>query len=109
MISTRDWVDAVVHLAETDTVSGPVNLCCEQVPTNAEFTRELAHQVHRPAFFRVPLRRSCAPLPGEMAPELLGSVNAYPQPCWTAGSCSATPTSAPCCARGWTPQQLTHR
>ena len=28
MISTRDWVDAVIHLAETDSVSGPVNLCC---------------------------------------------------------------------------------
>ena len=55
LISTRDWVDAVVHLAESDTAQGPFNLCCEQVPTNEELTRALAHQVNRPAFFRVPV------------------------------------------------------
>src|SRR6478736_1471997 len=48
MISARDWVDAVIHLAETESVSGPVNLSCERVPTNAELTRELARLVHRP-------------------------------------------------------------
>lgn len=77
MISTRDWVDAVVHLAETDAASGAFNLCCEQAPTNKEFTRELAHQVNRPAFVRVPafvLR----PAAGPMANELLGSVNCVP-------------------------------
>ena len=77
LISARDWVDAVVHLAESDTAQGPFNLCCEQVPTNEELTRALAHQVNRPAFFRVPsvVLRTAA---GEMAPELLNSVNAYP-------------------------------
>ncbi len=77
MISTRDWVDAVVHLAESETAQGPFNLCCEQAPTNEEFTRELAHQLHRPAFLRVPafvLR----PAAGQMANELLGSVNCVP-------------------------------
>jgi len=77
MISTRDWVDAVVHLAESD-LSGPFNLCTERAPTNAELTRELGHQVHRPAFFRVPafvLR----PAAGAMANELLGSVNCVPK------------------------------
>ncbi|MET0999966.1 MAG: DUF1731 domain-containing protein, partial [Marmoricola sp.] len=77
MISARDWVDAVIHLAETDSAHGPFNLCCEKAPTNEELTRELAHQVHRPAFFRVPafvLR----PAAGEMANELLGSVNCVP-------------------------------
>ena len=76
MISTRDWVDAVVHLAESD-LSGPFNLCTERAPTNQELTRELAHQVHRPAFFRVPafvLR----PAAGQMANEILGSVNCVP-------------------------------
>lgn len=78
LISTRDWVDAVIHLAETPSASGPFNLCCERVPTNAELTRELARQVHRPAVLPVPapvLRR----VAGEMAPELLNSVNSYPQ------------------------------
>ena len=78
IISTRDWVDAVIHIAGTESISGPVNLCCEQVPTNAELTRELAHQVHRPAFFHVPapaIRLAAGP----MAPEALGSVRVVPQ------------------------------
>ena len=78
MMSTRDWVDAVIHVAETDSVSGPVNLCCERVPTNAELTSELARQVHRPAFLHVPapVIRVAA---GPMAPEALGSVRVVPQ------------------------------
>ncbi|MEQ6901801.1 TIGR01777 family oxidoreductase [Nocardioides sp. YIM 152588] len=77
MISLRDWVGAVAHLAEHPTASGPVNLCCEQAPTNAEFTRELARQLHRPAFAFVPspvLRVGA----GQMAPELLGSLRVVP-------------------------------
>jgi uncharacterized protein (TIGR01777 family) len=76
MISTRDWVDAVVHLAESD-LSGPVNLCSERAPTNQEFTRELASQLHRPAFFRVP-EFVLRPAAGPAANELLGSVNCVP-------------------------------
>lgn len=77
MISTRDWVDAVVYLAESEAAAGPVNLCCAKTPTNEEFTRELAHQVRRPAFFRVPAF-ALRPAAGEMANELLGSVNSRP-------------------------------
>jgi uncharacterized protein (TIGR01777 family) len=78
MISLRDWVAAVTFLAEHDDVSGPVNLCCTQTPTNAEFTRQLARLVHRPAFFTVPAA-VLRPAAGRMAPELLGSVRAVPQ------------------------------
>ena len=77
MISARDWVDAVIHLAESETASGPFNLCCAKAPTNQELTHELARQVSRPAFFRVPafvLR----PAAGQMANELLGSINCVP-------------------------------
>jgi len=84
VISRRDWVDAVVFLAEGDGVSGPVNLCCPETPTNAEFTQALARAVHRPAFLPAPafvLR----PAAGRMAPELLGSVNARPQALLDAG------------------------
>jgi len=73
MISTRDWVDAVMHLADSE-ISGPVNLCAERAPTNAEFTRELAHQLHRPAFLRAPAF-VIRPAAGPAAGELLGSVN----------------------------------
>ncbi len=77
MLSLRDWVGGVAHLAEHDSVSGPVNLICPKPPTNAEFTEELAHQLSRPSFANVPGRliRLGA---GRMSDELLGSVNARP-------------------------------
>jgi uncharacterized protein (TIGR01777 family) len=77
MTSLRDWVGAVVHLAEHPDASGPFNLCLPQAPTNAEFTEALASAVRRPAFVPVP-----APViriaGGKMAPELLGSLNVRP-------------------------------
>ena len=77
MISLRDWVGGVVHLAEHATASGAFNLCCPETPTNGEYTRELAHQLHRPAFATVPaaVLKVAA---GKMAPELLGSLNVVP-------------------------------
>jgi uncharacterized protein (TIGR01777 family) len=77
MISLRDWVDSVVHLAEHDDAAGPFNLCCPQTPTNAEFTEALAAQVHRPAFVAAPAFAIRAGA-GRMAPELLGSLNVVP-------------------------------
>jgi uncharacterized protein (TIGR01777 family) len=84
MVSLRDWVGVVAFLATADGVSGPVNLCCEQTPTNREFTRTLADAVHRPAFLKVPAA-VLRPAAGAMAPELLGSVNARPQVLLDAG------------------------
>ena len=103
MISTRDWVDAVVHLAEHD-LSGPFNLCTERAPTNEEFTRELASQVHRPAFFRVPtvvLR----PAAGEMANELLGSVNCVPAALQASGFVHQDPDVAAVLREGLSPSR----
>jgi uncharacterized protein (TIGR01777 family) len=77
MISLRDWVGAVVHLAEHPTASGPFNLCCPQQPTNAEFTQALAKAVHRPAIAVAP-RAAIRVGAGRMAPELLGSFNVRP-------------------------------
>ncbi|ANH39294.1 Epimerase family protein [Nocardioides dokdonensis FR1436] len=84
MISLRDWVDAVVHLAEHESASGAFNLCCETTPTNAEFTDTLASAVQRPSFATVPapLLRVAA---GKMAPELLGSLNVRPAALLAAG------------------------
>ena len=77
MVSLRDWVGSVVHLAEHESASGPFNICCPQTPTNAEFTQALAKAVRRPAIAFVP-----SPLltlgAGKMAPELLGSLNVRP-------------------------------
>src|SRR4051794_8185305 len=77
MISLHDWVAAALHLAEHPGVSGPFNLCCPRTPTNAEFTAELARQLHRPSFATVP--RAALTAAGPMAPELLGSLNAVPE------------------------------
>jgi uncharacterized protein (TIGR01777 family) len=84
MISARDWVDAVIHLAESATAQGPFNLCCAKAPTNAELTAELAHQLNRRAVLPVPafvLRRAA----GQMSDELLGSVNCVPSALVTSG------------------------
>ncbi|GCD88670.1 TIGR01777 family oxidoreductase [Nocardioides sp. LS1] len=84
MVSLRDWVGGVVHLAEHDDAHGPFNLCCPRTPTNAEFTKTLARLLHRPAFAFAPaavLRVGA----GEMAPELLGSLNVRPAALQSAG------------------------
>lgn len=77
MISLRDWVGAVAFLLESRDVSGAFNLCCPDTPTNAEFTVALAKAVRRPALLTAPGPVLSA-LAGELAPELLGSVNARP-------------------------------
>lgn len=101
MISLADWVAAVTFLAEHEEVDGPVNLCCPTTPTNAEFTRELARLVHRPAVFAVPsiLLRPAA---GEMAPELLGSIRGVPQTLLDAGFRFGDPDVAAVLASGLT-------
>jgi uncharacterized protein (TIGR01777 family) len=78
MVSLRDWLAAVVHLAEHAEAQGRFNICCPETPTNAEFTRALARAVGRPAFLPLPataIRIGAGPL----APELLGSVNLVPE------------------------------
>ncbi|KQV69651.1 hypothetical protein ASC64_07365 [Nocardioides sp. Root122] len=77
MISLRDWIGAVSYLLVSRDVSGAFNLCCPTTPTNAEFTHALAKAVGRKAFLAAP-----APVlkvaAGDLASELLGSVNARP-------------------------------
>ncbi len=84
VISTQDWVRAVIFCAEHDEMSGPVNLVLPEVPTNQEFTEALGNAVHRPTIFRVP-SFVIRPAAGRMAPELLGSVRATPKALLDAG------------------------
>ena len=84
IVSLRDWVGGVVHLAEHDSFSGPANLVCPRPPTNAEFTEELASQLSRPSFARVPAA-VIKVAAGRMADEVLGSVNARPAALEAAG------------------------
>lgn len=90
MISLRDWVGGVVHLAEHESASGAFNLCCEQTPTNAEFTRALASALHRQAFVVAP-RPILQVAAGEMSSELLGSLNVRPEALLAAGYSFADP------------------
>ncbi|MFG3686451.1 TIGR01777 family oxidoreductase [Micromonospora sp. NPDC047740] len=53
-ISMRDWLDAVAFLLARDDLAGPVNVASPNPVTNAEFARELARQLHRPAIMPVP-------------------------------------------------------
>lgn len=90
MISLRDWVGAATFLAEHDEVSGPVNICCARTPTNADFTRELARLLRRPALAPVPavvLKQAL----GRLAPEVLGSIRAVPAVLLDAGFRFADP------------------
>lgn len=104
MISARDWVDAVIHLAETDSAHGPFNLCCATAPTNEELTRELARLVRRPAFLRVP-KAVLAPAAGAMANELLGSVNCVPAALHASGFTHADPDVSAVLREGLAPSR----
>lgn len=77
LISLRDWVGAVAHLAYHPTAAGAFNLCCPITPTNKEFTDALAGALHRKAFLAAPapILRVAA---GPMAPEVLSSINLRP-------------------------------
>jgi uncharacterized protein (TIGR01777 family) len=77
MISLRDWVGAVAYLLESRDLSGPFNLCSPDTPTNAEFTVALAKAVRRPALLVAPAPVLSAAA-GDLAPEVLGSINARP-------------------------------
>jgi uncharacterized protein (TIGR01777 family) len=93
MISLRDWLGAVVHLVENESVSGPVNLCCSHTPTNAEFTEALAHAVHRKALLVAP-KAAIEVGAGRLAPEALGSLNLRPAVLEASGYTFRDPTVA---------------
>lgn len=76
-ISMSDWVRAATYLAGKDTARGAYNLSAPQPTTNAEFTRELARMLHRPAVVPVPawpIRKAI----GTVSSELLGSTRVEP-------------------------------
>ncbi len=104
MISTRDWVDAVVHLGDHDDASGAFNLCSEVTPTNDQFTRELASQLHRPAFVRAPAF-AIKPLGGELGGLVLDSVNARPAALQASGFTFADPDVGAVLREGLSPSR----
>jgi len=69
-IHIDDMVEAVRHIIQTDTVSGPVNFVSPNPVRNEEFTKTLASLLGRPAFFSVPAFAMRLAL-GEAADELM--------------------------------------
>lgn len=53
-IHIDDAVAIILKAIDTEAVRGPVNLCAPGTVTNADFTRELAKALKRPAFFHAP-------------------------------------------------------
>lgn len=53
-IHVGDWVGMVRWALSNAAVAGPLNVTAPSPVTNAEFTRELAAAMHRPAIFPVP-------------------------------------------------------
>ncbi|PFG19491.1 TIGR01777 family oxidoreductase [Serinibacter salmoneus] len=76
-ITLEDEIRAMAHLLESEVV-GPVNLTAPEPARNADLTRALARELHRPAFLPVPgfaLRLAV----GGFAAELLASQNVVPE------------------------------
>ncbi len=53
-IALDDQVAAMVHLIESSSLEGPVNLTSPQPLTNAQFTKSLGGALHRPTLLSVP-------------------------------------------------------
>jgi uncharacterized protein (TIGR01777 family) len=53
-IERDDLVRLIGHVIATPDLRGPVNATAPTAVTNADFTRELAHALRRPAVFRIP-------------------------------------------------------
>lgn len=54
VVSIADAVGAIRHALATASFAGPYNVSVPEPVTNADFTRALAHALHRPALFAVP-------------------------------------------------------
>lgn len=77
-IHLHDQVALIDFLLHQPNASGPYNACAPQPVRNAEFTRELARALHRPALLPVPAPLLRAGL-GELAGLLLGGQHSVPE------------------------------
>ena len=82
-IHVNDLVRLLLFAADTD-VNGPLNACSPQPVRNADFTKALAHAVHRPAIFPIP-RFALNLALGEMAGFLFDSLRVIPAAAEQAG------------------------
>jgi uncharacterized protein (TIGR01777 family) len=83
-IHIADLTKLISFAIERSAVHGPVNATAPNPVTNAEFTKELAAALHRPAIFPVP-RFALKLLLGEMADAVLASQRVLPKAAQSAG------------------------
>ncbi|GIJ21266.1 TIGR01777 family oxidoreductase [Micromonospora lutea] len=77
-ISMTDWLNATTFLLARADLAGPVNVVGPAPVTNAEFTRELARQLNRPAVIPIPAVALKVAL-GGFAQEALTSTRVLPR------------------------------
>ena len=83
-IHMHDLAALVEFALENPSLRGAVNASAPNPVTNAEFTRELAHAIHRPAIMPVP-RIALRVLYGQMAEIIYGSQRVVPDAALKAG------------------------
>lgn len=78
-VSNRDMARAMVHVLETSSLKGPVNMCAPEPATNADFTDAMGTVLKRPTLLPLP-GFAVSLLFGEMGEEvLLGGTRAAPK------------------------------
>ena len=78
-VSNRDMARAMVHVLETPSLKGPVNMCAPEPATNADFTSAMGSVLGRPTLLPFP-GFAVSLLFGEMGEEvLLGGTRAAPK------------------------------
>lgn len=78
-VSNRDMARAMVHVLETPSLKGPVNMCAPEPATNAGFTEAMGTVLNRPTLLPFP-GFAVSLLFGEMGEEvLLGGTKAAPK------------------------------
>jgi len=70
-ITLDDLVDAIIHILQNDSLSGPVNMVSPQPVTNRVFAQTLADVLGKPCFTRVPAFALKLALGAEMAKETI--------------------------------------
>jgi len=83
-IHLRDMVRLLIFAAENESITGPMNGSSPKPVTNAEFTKALARQVHRSAFFPAP-KFALRIVLGEMVDFLFSSERVIPEAAQRAG------------------------
>lgn len=78
-IHEQDQVGLILWAIQNESVTGPLNLSAPGVVTNADFTRQLAAKLRRPAFMHVPALVLRLLMPGMGQEMLLASQRAIPR------------------------------